>query len=259
MRLVEYLYVDERRLCSYFEQISGPVHYDKVPSLFAGIGLAGPRAEAAQTRHGRPFTTHEKVRFLCDHLRKNAQVYTGRPWRDESLFCFETCRAMPLRIPPQPQESPQFKGLRLWVSPWPGGNEVDFRRERTRGSRPLYLLEDAEGSDTPLVMRMSSYSLLRVLFKEYRHDVLRTTLAGRAAEVDRLPEYHGFASGPTDLMRNLCRWGAMVGDARFVTVLYRVRRLFGETFRRSQSGWSVFAYPILIVEGECEGFLEGEN
>ncbi len=30
MPLVEYLYVDERRLDAYFEQISSPVTYDKV-------------------------------------------------------------------------------------------------------------------------------------------------------------------------------------------------------------------------------------
>ncbi len=31
MALVEYLYVDDKRLDSYFEQISSPVTYDKVP------------------------------------------------------------------------------------------------------------------------------------------------------------------------------------------------------------------------------------
>ena len=30
MALVKYLYVDERRLDAYFEQISSPVTYDKV-------------------------------------------------------------------------------------------------------------------------------------------------------------------------------------------------------------------------------------
>jgi hypothetical protein len=42
--LTEYLYCDEHSLDSYFEQISHPVAYDKVPVWKAALSLTGPTA-----------------------------------------------------------------------------------------------------------------------------------------------------------------------------------------------------------------------
>ena len=58
MTLVEYLYVDERRLASYFEQISPVVAYDGVPSWSAGVGLTGIHVDRGQEKHARAFTNH---------------------------------------------------------------------------------------------------------------------------------------------------------------------------------------------------------
>ena len=44
MSLIEYVYVDEKRLDAYFEQISSPVTYDKVPEWNADISITGPKA-----------------------------------------------------------------------------------------------------------------------------------------------------------------------------------------------------------------------
>jgi hypothetical protein len=60
MALVEYLYVDDKRLDSYFEQISSPVTYDKVPEWNAEIGLTGPKGGGKQVRFARPFTTPKR-------------------------------------------------------------------------------------------------------------------------------------------------------------------------------------------------------
>ena len=48
MKLAEYIYVDERRLNSYFEQLSSPIAYDKVPTWKASLSLTGPTAGGAQ-------------------------------------------------------------------------------------------------------------------------------------------------------------------------------------------------------------------
>ena len=53
MSLIEYIYIDKSRIDGYFEQISDPVRYDKVPVWNASLGLTGPRAEASQTRQGQ--------------------------------------------------------------------------------------------------------------------------------------------------------------------------------------------------------------
>ena len=78
MALVEYLYVDDKRLDSYFEQIFSPVTYDKVPEWDAEIGLTGPKGGGKQVRSARPFTTPEKIPTLTKHLEDEELVTSGR-------------------------------------------------------------------------------------------------------------------------------------------------------------------------------------
>ena len=72
--LKEYLYVDQVRLDAYFEQISDPIAYDKVPVWKAGLTLTGPAAENQQARFARPFTRVEKIRRLLRFLQTNQQA-----------------------------------------------------------------------------------------------------------------------------------------------------------------------------------------
>lgn len=69
--LIEYIYVDHKRLDSYFEQISeSPIAYDKVPTWKGGVGLTNLGSEVTQGRYPRPFTTHEKFSSLLEYLKK---------------------------------------------------------------------------------------------------------------------------------------------------------------------------------------------
>ncbi|MBB4367597.1 hypothetical protein GGD63_000366 [Bradyrhizobium sp. cir1] len=78
MDIADYLYVDRGRMDSYFEQVAGPVKYDKVPIWKVALGLGGPSAESTQQRVGRPFTEHEKLSRLAAVLPKSGS--------DEALF-----------------------------------------------------------------------------------------------------------------------------------------------------------------------------
>lgn len=78
MSLVEYLYVDERRLQSYVDQIGPPVAYDKTPSWTAELSVLGPKATATQEQRSRPLTTHEKVCRLLKHMTDAAIVSNSR-------------------------------------------------------------------------------------------------------------------------------------------------------------------------------------
>ena len=91
--LREYLFVDKRRLDMYFEQLSSPVAYDKLPVWKFVLGLTGPRTEAAQLRPGRPFTHHEKVERLLRHLDSNNLVHRSRRLRHDLPFQIETMTA----------------------------------------------------------------------------------------------------------------------------------------------------------------------
>jgi hypothetical protein len=106
MELVEYLYVDEKRLDTYFEQISSPVTYEKVPEWNAEISITGPKAGGKQARFARPYTTHEKISALTKHLEDKGLVEYERPGAKKAkdlgrMFRIERCRAKRVFIPPE--------------------------------------------------------------------------------------------------------------------------------------------------------------
>src|SRR5215210_128620 len=123
MALVEYLYVDERRLDTYFEQISSPVTYDKVPEWNAEIGLTGPKGGGKQARFARPYTMHEKISNLTEYLEDEGLVAYERPGNrdpipiaDRKLFRIETCRAKRVFIPPDHGQPQEVGALNVWIS-----------------------------------------------------------------------------------------------------------------------------------------------
>jgi hypothetical protein len=120
MMLREYIYMDEWRLNSYFEQLSVPVAYDKVSTWKVALGLTGPKAEATQSRTGRPFTTHEKVDKFLKAIKDAGLMASGRfrdPYEEEpgaNPFRVETMDAIRVRLEvPEGREDNQ---LYVWVS-----------------------------------------------------------------------------------------------------------------------------------------------
>ena len=112
MSLVEPLYVDERRLDTYVDQIGSPITYtDKIPIWKAALNLLGPSAEVTQQRTGRVRTRPEKIKYLLDHLTKHDLLDQGRFTGREAfspnakLFRLETCWAVKTLIPPATPES----------------------------------------------------------------------------------------------------------------------------------------------------------
>src|SRR5688500_804445 len=79
MELKEYIFIDERRLQTYFEQISDPVKYVKVPSWKASISITGPSAEGSQTLANRNFTKYEKINTVLHHISKRKLMSLQRP------------------------------------------------------------------------------------------------------------------------------------------------------------------------------------
>jgi hypothetical protein len=123
MALVKYLYVDERRLDAYFEQISSPVTYDKVLVWEASLTITSPGAEGSQQRFARPYTTHEKITKLTKHLEDKGLVAYERPGyqdpvdiEDREAFRIETCRAKRVFIPPDHGQPPDVAALNVWIS-----------------------------------------------------------------------------------------------------------------------------------------------
>jgi hypothetical protein len=144
--IVDYIYTDEKRIDNVFQQLSGPVKYDKVPTLAVEISLLGPKASGSQTRPSRPFSTHEKIAQLMNHkdlplikLDRNIQAYDFYetigvgPRIDYALLRMTATR---IRIPKSVSSDPEFNGLTIWVERKPDG----------QGVKHFYLVEDAANS-----------------------------------------------------------------------------------------------------------------
>jgi len=157
--LAEYLYIDETRLDSYFQQISLPVAFDKKPTWKVGFSLTGPVVEGTQSSFPRPPTQHEKICTVLDYLNKKS--YLKRP--EETTygdFVFESLDAAPVHIP-----VPKNAGLnRDYVSLWVG-------TPKTVGGGFRFLLEDFLGDDNELPAVLSGYSCLQAMLDEFGNSV----------------------------------------------------------------------------------------
>src|SRR5687768_14546779 len=78
-QLREYLYLDERRLNAYVQQVHAPVTWDKIPLWSVELSVAGPKASGQQARPARPLTNHEKTQILVDYLKSTNEYARGRP------------------------------------------------------------------------------------------------------------------------------------------------------------------------------------
>jgi hypothetical protein len=107
MTFAEYIYIDKRRLNSYFEQISPPVKYDKVSAWSIEVGLTGPKGQGTQARMGRPFTEHEKITLLFGDLTRHSTEHlpnvmdaVRRSWPgDWAGFAFESLKTRRVVLP----------------------------------------------------------------------------------------------------------------------------------------------------------------
>lgn len=253
MPLLEYLYIDERRLNTYFQQISDPQFYDKIPYLEANISLTGPKAKIGQTQYPRDFTTHEKIVKLIRHLKQNHDVYCHEHYESKldctTPFHLETFQATRVFIPPNQnyQETlTEFNGIRLWISFQP--NKTSEHNACT-----LYLLEDTRESDGEgNVETISAYSSLHMLLHHYspflEWTIINESTFNFKSEIE-------FLLNPIDFLSKL---GAHVITTRKITSLYRLREVFYEDIviankdNTKENFIGAVGYPIFIIEGSHE-------
>ncbi len=209
--LSEYLYVDEKRLNTYIEQIRSPITFDKIPQWSVELSITGPKAGGAQAKHIRPLTTHEKLDILVDYLRTKHELSEQRPkWRGDSVFYLETCEAVRVVIPFSALlPSDNSSDVALWISP---ANWLETQsRYAPHGS--LVLIEDYnQNNDTPW-NKWSGYSALMLFAAD---------LQSRSRIIsDKFGSQFDFPyKEPLELVEEL---EVQQGARRSITVLYRIR------------------------------------
>ncbi len=241
MSLIEYLYVDEDRVNTYFEQISSPVVYDKVPVWKAGLSLTGPNAEGQQARFARSFTRFEKIQKLTEYIQGQKEA--------RNVFTITTCLANRVFIPSKASDSSNYKGITLWLSP----SKIDDDRVDT-----LCLLEDYRGDDEhehPSAYS-SAWSALTVLLEDIDDKLNESILAGKFSHLHtKSLEDSEFHKNPLGFLSTL---GAYLGPQRIISLMYRHRITLGkmadrygwrESERHNELYYTVtIGYPIWIAD-----------
>ncbi|MCH9053256.1 MAG: hypothetical protein IIA72_19725 [Proteobacteria bacterium] len=239
--MIEYLYIDALRLDRYYEQISSPVKYDKVPVWKVAVGLAGPKVEGTQVRPGRPPSTHEKILRLKEYIDKHnlasaerIHLFTRRGTDEEKPFILETLSARRARI------NRGNDVLNIWVSLRPD----EAHSDDDGPFRTLYLIEDFRGDDDHH-RTYSGYSSLYLLSGELewlKHTPVGDPLEKLCKQDDATQHF------ALDPVGTLAAMGAQIGPERRIMTLYRFRASCLEMEAQDRQAITIIGYPIVIQE-----------
>lgn len=247
--LREYVYIDGRRLDTYFQQMSSPVTYDKVPTWKVSLSLAGPTGEGVQARPARPYTAQEKIAAVLEHLSKHEMLLRGpldddERWRDERVFCLDTITATRVLVPPRTQPGEEVPALNLWLSSrtveQTDGHSGRVARTHTQH---LYLIEDLQRDDLQYVDHMSGYSALYILAQELERshtELFGIPTGGEAKDIARR-----FSRDPAAFLAAI---GARVTPERRVSVFYRLRAAWNDMDAPERGELAIFGYVIAAWE-----------
>jgi hypothetical protein len=251
--LIEHLYVDVRRVNTYFQQISNPEKRETNASLSIGIALTGPQVSAGVNETRRQYTDQEKLSSVITFLQQSGQLLIGPPrdptdvWKRGSgsgLYVTEVCNSTTVVIHSQ-SNTPQ--ALTLWISrasdrqpaiDWPD-TQPSASGMDARPVGALYLLEDLFGTDAPGVRIASAYSTLLIMGNEVSetgNSIREFATHGDTTAPDR------FAQDPVGFLGRL---GARIGATKRVRATYRVRNVFIESADARMETVTI-GYPIVI-------------
>lgn len=241
--MIEYLYIDKPRLDRYYEQISSPVKYDKVPVWKVALGLTGPKVESTQVRSGRSPTTHEKTQKFIEHVEEHDLASSERTSLDmrrrseeeeERPFILETLSARRVQI------KKDDSVLNIWVSIRPD----KVQSEERLPSGALYLIEDFRGDDE-YHQSFSGYSSLYLLTEELAwlvHTPISDPLE-KLRKQDNATQH--FALDPLGTLVSI---GAQIGPERRIRAIYRFRASCIEMEGETTRALTTIGYPIVIHE-----------
>ena len=261
LELEEYLYVDDKRLDSYVEQIGSFVTYDKAPVYNVNLSLAGPGVGAVQQRFQRPLSRHEKIVKLLDYLEKGEFLGQGRlsdreeatamyrPPAKAKVFRLETCEAARVLIPSinSPESRTVRQELNLWFSDRHHAGSI--RREcldyLLRPAQLLLIVGFHKDDYAAHFEAWSAYSALESLRRELSGELPETMLRQLTTEKPwESSLQQRFLTDPIAALRGT---GAQVADWRQIESLYRVRHaVLCKDLVDEGEAIATVGYPIFI-------------
>jgi hypothetical protein len=158
-------------------------------------------------------------------------------------FVCETCKAVPVVVPPQPGINKSSGNLRLWISPPSCASASALESPQPIEKQMLLcLLLDYARPDDDYLETLSSFSLWARIWSECQELFEESVLDYSFRRYERL-------SSPKSAEKVL-QWlkiiGSEVGAERDVEALYRVRDIRQDFYEDGGPLFSVFGYPIYI-------------
>jgi len=243
--LRDYLFIDERRLNSFVEQIGGRKPLKR--SKRVGLSLTGPSVELAQEETEKGLSTHEKIETLIAYLEKERLLERERPQDMSSpgkgRFVLETMTARKMIIPQvHLQAAPGIRHLAVWISE-PDSSQFVDQEYIWRGTflylTELWLDEGVYGTV------YSGCSALQAIANAVAG---RNLLDRSDSQVRREPLGRGNFGHPIEKLRPL---EVIPGDERRITSLYKPRYLTNEQCYlwegQKRRVNDLLGYPIFIA------------
>ncbi len=258
MQLREYIYIDERRVNSYAEQLHPGKVIDKAPEWTAEVSIAGVKASGTQKSVPRDMTIHEKIQLVENSLtaakppllcQLDSTYYYPMFSGESTRFVRGEMVAQRLRLDGNVEEDTDARSIIVWGAAAPDQDPgLISNHSLWRG---VCLVEDFPRDDrAPLSARLSTYSafagLLAAMSSEFlaanqhAHDLVETqsrSMGSLREDIMSLcsdPEICGI--DPVSILEGV---GAKrIGGPRQISTLFHIRQY---------STWQTLGYPIYIT------------
>ncbi|MDY0162635.1 hypothetical protein [Desulfobotulus sp.] len=280
--LVDYLYINEYRLDSYYTQVTDSIYtYDKQTEIKGSLGLTSIGVEAKQSLIARPATKHEKIIAVLDYLRNCNDFidgtsdaieyyasYAKKPGSksiSQKKYALVSFEAIQLFVPNQNKDFSFWLGSVAvnncfneegWISfvILESHNEIDKEPESivSQGS-PYYALTHllAAGfieSDKSII---ENQRLREAEFHKKIRSIINSTVSDNMNYLDFSnfdPNVTGGLQSPSN--KSLKKINALVSTPREVTVLFRVRNSalnWGSSSWQEHGIGEIYGYPIFVA------------
>lgn len=263
-RISEFLFIDERRVSSYYEQTrkGSLLKVEKSSSWTVSATLTSPGVKGQESTAFREATILEKLEAVETHIRESIQLSSEensdrmdvRKYFDVPIFGEATYSATrALLIPSDRLKEIGFNYLAIWVP--------DYEEVQVSGTG-LYLIEVSPEGEKEYVDVCSGYSALEFLLEQVdRHvtDILESEKSAVALEGLQRWRQLGEGHFHKDPIWHLKRLDATIFSPRRIRCVYRRRLAFEDAslwkhYNRSRPEvdfrrpLGVIGYPLYIAE-----------
>jgi hypothetical protein len=244
--LINYQYIDEKRLNMYFDQIPIKLPKERKRKTSIGLSLAGPKVDLTEESSNKSFNSYEKIDILTAYLEKNKLLDFQRPkvtyGNDEEVpFVLESFTARKVIFNKELLTNiPQLQHLILWIS---DPEDSDLSDEPWTYNGTFLYLTELWLDDGRYHTVWSGCSALQAIVNKIEGRSLLDTITNSVEPLGRRNFTHP--------VTKLSKLGAIALEKRKITSLYQKRYITDEQcFTKNKEKYRVndlLGYPIYIA------------